>query len=176
MCLSVCMYSHLACGNWCLASCCRGLRMFALAPQRFPSHRSGDRKIQLLCHRRCSTSPTHFLQLWFNCSIRVNSYCNNQTQTLQISRLLRVFVNIFPSVRAWSRASIICWWQFNWAIMAILVPTTSLQPYDSHSFIRSTGAPGARTANVGNVLWPLLCKNETSWPFSQLPLCLAGIP
>ncbi len=28
--------------NWCLASCCRGLRMFALAPQRFPSDRSGD--------------------------------------------------------------------------------------------------------------------------------------
>lgn len=32
-------------------------------------------------------------------------------------------------------------WQFNWAVMATLVPGTSLQPCDSHGFIGNTRGP-----------------------------------
>lgn len=80
------------------------------------------------------------------------------------------------SARVWTWASIRCWWQFNWAVMATLVPCTSLQPCDSHSFIGNTSTPGARTETASKVLWPPLpCKDESSWPSCQLPLCLAGI-
>lgn len=80
------------------------------------------------------------------------------------------------SARVWTWASIRRWWQFNWAVMATLVPGTSLQPCDSHSFIGHTGAPGARTETASKVLWPPLpCEDESSWPSCQLPLCLAGI-
>lgn len=68
-------------------------------------------------------------------------------QMLQVEELsqLECVCKYLLSARAGSRAYIRHRWQFNWAVMATLVPTTSLQPYDPRSFIGNSEAPGART-------------------------------
>lgn len=133
--------------------------MFAVAPQRFESDRWVD------------SAPTEDVSH------------SQQTPAVVILRCYGMLgsasdciCKYLQSVRVWAWASIRCWWQFNWVVMATLVPGTSLQTCDSHSFIGNTGAPGARTETASKVLWPPLpCKDESSWPSCQLPLCLAGI-
>lgn len=61
-------------------------------------------------------------------------------------------------------------WQFNWAVMATLVPGTSLQPCDSHSFIGNTRGPwGKDRDGKKRVLWlPLPCNGASSRPSCQV--------
>lgn len=65
---------------WCFVRCCRGLRMFALAQQRFPSDRSGDINMTLL------------LLMFHTTHIRNAAVIYDQLQTLSQS-IRRVHVN-----------------------------------------------------------------------------------
>lgn len=62
-------------------------------------------------------------------------------------------------------------WQFNWVVMATLVPGTSLQPCDSRGFIGNTRGPWGKDRDCKQgFMAPLPCNVVSTRPSCQLPL------